>query len=34
MKFEKPIAEIIIFEDEDIIATSGTDNDPEGKEDI
>lgn len=34
MKFEKPIAEIIYFENEDIIVTSGEGNekDPEGND--
>ena len=32
--FELPILQVVIFADEDIIATSGTSNDPENKDDI
>ena len=34
MKFEKPIAEIIYFENEDIIVTSGDEHNPGDKDDI
>lgn len=34
MKFEKPIAEIIYFENEDIVTTSGNDDGTGGKDDM
>ena len=34
MKFEKPIAEIIYFENKDIITTSGDEQNPGDKDDI